>query len=206
MERDLERPELIGVTGGHADGPRHLAVECHQPLERRRAVRLRVPPPGQRGHVDRVVEVRMADQDARDLVRLGTEHPVVKVRVGERRPVREEGAQRNAGDVRVDVEGVALVGQAIAGHAQPPQIQPVGERQRPVRQLFERQRVVTLAPVAVGDEAREAGQVPGQANGGGQNIADVEHACEDYARAGSARRSGSAHRARASSLMRSSRL
>ena len=127
-EGDDEGPELVGAVRLDLDRQPAEPVQPHQlPSEAE-------PYAGQRklardrGRVDRVVEVRMPDEHARDVAPAAAQRSSASV--GQRRAPQQQAAQRHARDIRVDEERRALVRDAVAGDAEPFQLQSRGQVER----------------------------------------------------------------------------
>jgi hypothetical protein len=101
-------------------------VQRHQVDQGIRPVRLAAEAPGDRRGVDRVVEMGVADQHADDLSRRAAE-TVERRWVGQRWTAEEQVAERDAREVGIDKERPALVGEPVAGDAQP--LDPQAARQ-----------------------------------------------------------------------------
>ena len=108
MKRDRERPELVAAVGldldrslARARGGASAAPASPSRTRSSRAAR-------DRGDVDGVVEVGVPDEHAATSPGRPQE-ALVQRRVRQRRRAPEHVAQRDAGQVGVDVERVALV-------------------------------------------------------------------------------------------------
>jgi hypothetical protein len=83
----------------------------------------------------------------------------------ERRASTQQGAERHARDVGVEVEGLLLERQPVAGHAEPFELQAARKiqgRRRALGKLGQRGRVGDGALPVLGDEPREAPEMSDQ--------------------------------------------
>ena len=101
----------------------------------------------------------VADEDPDDGAAAVAEVSLVQDRVGEGRGAPEDGAEGNAREVGVDVQGVTLVGQAVARHAEPLELEARRQGERIERELMEGVLVLAFALLAVGRETGEAREV-----------------------------------------------
>ena len=136
-EADLERAQLVGAVGLDLDRPLGQAVQRHQVDQRARAVGLAAEAPGDRRRVDRVVEVGVADEDA-DGLPGGSDEALERRRIGQRRPPQQQVAEGHPREVGIDEERLALVGEPVAGDAEPLDLEPGRQLQRPRLQLAQR--------------------------------------------------------------------
>ncbi len=142
-EADLERAELVGAVGLDLDRLLGEAVQPHQRHQRVRAVGLAAEAAGDRRRVDRVVEVGVADEHADDLAgRL--DEAVERRRVGQRRAAQQQVGEGDPREVGVDEQRLALVAEPVAGDAEPFDLEPGRQLQRPRLQLAQRLAVVAL--------------------------------------------------------------
>ena len=137
-------PSSYGPVRLHLDRELAESVQSHQVRQRARAVGPAAEAAGDRRRVDRVVEVGVADEHA-DRVVGRRQIAVERGRVGDRGAAQQQAAQRNAGEVGVDVEAGALVVEPVARDAEPLDLEPGGQRQRPRLELGQRLEVVGAA-------------------------------------------------------------
>lgn len=79
--------------------------------------------------------------------------------VGQCRRAAQHSGERDAGQVRIDVERLTLIAEAIARDAEPFELEPARQLERRARQLTHRVSVIALALITLGGEAREAREV-----------------------------------------------
>ena len=128
-ERDLERAELIGPVGLDLDRLPGEAVQSHQGDQRVRSVGRAAEAAGDRRRVDGVVEMGVADEHAGDLSRRLHE-AVERDRVRQGRPAQQQAAERDPGEVGVDEERLALVGEPVARDAEPFDLEALRQSRR----------------------------------------------------------------------------
>ena len=157
-ERDGERAQLITTLWLDLHRALGEAVQAHQVDQRARAVGGAFVSPRDRGHVDRVVEMGVPDENPDDASGRSQE-ALVKRRVGVCRRAADDACERHAREVGVDVDRLPLVAEAVPRHAEPFELQPPGQLQRLARELAHRVGIVVLSLTASGGKAREARKV-----------------------------------------------
>ena len=118
-------------------------MQPHQVDQRARAVGLAVEPPGDRRGVDGVVEVGVADEHA-DRLAGRVDEAVERRRVGQCLAAQHQVAEGDPREVGVDEQRLALVGEPVAGDAQPLDLEPGRKLRRPRLQLAQRLAVGAL--------------------------------------------------------------
>ncbi len=161
-EADRERTELVRSVGLDHHRLPAQPVERHQLREARGAVGPAAESLADRGRVDGVVPVRVADQHADHLAAgVRDDEPLEHRRLGGRLPAAEDRRERDSGHVRVDEQRAALVGHAVARDAEPLELQPGRQLELSRLKLGEGLGVMALLVALLGHEAGEVSQVAG---------------------------------------------